>query len=111
MGGGSMAYMWGGVHMCMCTYMCHGHVWRSEGNMQEFVLFFYREGPRKGTRVVRLCNKSFIHGALSLSPGHFKCLRPWLLLMYIRDVHINKSCLVFLWVIWVLAQGSQLNVL
>lgn len=110
MGGVHGIYV-GGVHMCMCTYMCHGHVWRSEGNMQEFVLFFYRKGPRKGTRVVRLCNKSFIHRALSLSPGHFKCLRPWLLLMYIRDVHINKSCLVFLWVIWVLAQGSQLNVL
>lgn len=64
------------VHMRMSTYICHGPVWRSEDNLQGSVLFFYRAGPRKGTWVSRLCSKSFIHGALSLSPGHFKCLRP-----------------------------------
>lgn len=71
------------VHMCMCTYMCHGPVWRSEGNLQGSVLFFYRAGPRKGTQVARLCGKSLIHGALSLSPGHFECLRPSVSLMQI----------------------------
>lgn len=80
------------VHVCVCTLE---HMWRSEDNLQEFILSFHYVDSRYRTWVIRLGTRTLAHSVI-LTASHFNCC-----LIFFKDLFIFMCLRVLLTCVYV----------